>query len=213
MRTETIERVVYAYDELNDDAKEKAREWYASDLPYEWWDSVFEDFERICEILGVELSTDRVELMNGSFRRKSRIWFNGFYHQGSGSSFEGDYMYKKGAHKAIREYAPMCETLHDVADSLLAIQKANFYRVTASISNNGRYHSLSVDSQLIDYVNGGSDYADADIDDDVKDAFDTLNGWLYSSLEREYEYLTSDEVIEESFRANGYEFDENGEII
>ena len=210
--TRTIEIELLKYDELSDDAKQKAREWYTSDLSYEWWDSIFEDFERICEILGVELATDRVELMNGSSRRKSRIWFNGFYHQGAGSSFEGDYVYKKGAHKAIREYAPTCEALHDVADSLLAIQKANFYRVTASISNNGRYHSLSVDSQLTDYVNGGSDYANVDIDDDVKSAFDDLNHYLFSSLESEYEYLTSDEVAEESIRVNGYEFTIDGEI-
>ncbi len=38
---------VYQFDELNDEAKEKAREWYRSGaLDYEWWESTYEDAAR-----------------------------------------------------------------------------------------------------------------------------------------------------------------------
>lgn len=38
---------VYQFDELNDEAKEKAREWYRSGaLDYKWWESTYEDAAR-----------------------------------------------------------------------------------------------------------------------------------------------------------------------
>lgn len=34
---------VYQYEELSDEAKEKAREWFARDYPdYEWWEGVYD---------------------------------------------------------------------------------------------------------------------------------------------------------------------------
>lgn len=69
-----IQTTVYRLDELDDRAKERARSWYREGaLDYEWFDSVFEDFEQICEILGVRLKTYAVPLMGGSSRHKPRI--------------------------------------------------------------------------------------------------------------------------------------------
>lgn len=43
-----IATTVYDFDELSDEAKEKAREWYRDGaLDYEWWDYIFEDAARI----------------------------------------------------------------------------------------------------------------------------------------------------------------------
>jgi hypothetical protein len=36
--------------------------------------------------------------------------------------------------------------------------------------------------------------------------------WLYLTLEKEYEYLTSEETIKESLIANEYDFTEDGKI-
>ena len=206
-----IETKIYKYDELSDSAKQSARDWYASDLGYDWWDCTYDDFARICEILGVELDTKVVTLMNGDTRRDPKIYFEGFSHQGSGSAFEGNYYYKKGAHKAIRQYAPIDEELHRIADTFLSLQKRHFYSLTASISQ-GRYYSLSVDAQKTDFINGGSDYVDADVDAELSDILQDLNGWLYSALESQYEYLVSDEAVEESIIANEYEFTVDGTI-
>ena len=53
---QTFEVTVFKFNELDDKAKEKAREWYREGaLNYDWWDSVYEDAERIAEILGIEL--------------------------------------------------------------------------------------------------------------------------------------------------------------
>lgn len=48
MRTETITRTLYQFDELNDDAKENAREWWRECAAYDdWWEYIYEDAERI----------------------------------------------------------------------------------------------------------------------------------------------------------------------
>jgi hypothetical protein len=44
----TIQTTVYEFDELNDDAKEKAREWFREHaLDYDWWESIYEDAANI----------------------------------------------------------------------------------------------------------------------------------------------------------------------
>ena len=44
----------------------------------------------------------------------------------------------------------------------------------------------------------------------IADAHEVLTSMLYQSLQVEYEWLTSDEVIQEHIEANEIEFDENG---
>ena len=49
--------LVYQFDELDDKAKERAREWYrAGALDYEWWESVYEDAAQVgLKITGFDL--------------------------------------------------------------------------------------------------------------------------------------------------------------
>ena len=48
--------------------------------------------------------------------------------------------------------------------------------------------------------------------DGVLEALRDFNRWIYKQLETEYEYLISEKQIEESIRANEYEFTEDGSI-
>ena len=62
---ELICTTVYQFPELSDAAKEKARSWYRELGPHDdWWDAVYEDFERVCKILGIRPKTTPVRLMN-----------------------------------------------------------------------------------------------------------------------------------------------------
>lgn len=194
----TIEKTVYQYDELSDEAKAKARDWYREDYPYwEWWDSVYDDAKRMGSLIGIEID---------------QISFSGFWSQGDGACFTGSYSYAKGGAKAIKAEAPNDKELHRIADQLQAVQRQNFYRLAASMSQRGHYsHSgcMSVDVE-------GSENRYRDIggtDNDIYQLMRDFADWVYSRLEAEYEYLTSDEQVEESIRCNDYEFDENGERI
>ena len=42
------------------------------------------------------------------------------------------------------------------------------------------------------------------------EALRDLARWLYRQLEREYDYLTSDESVDDAIRANNYTFTETG---
>ena len=85
---ELICTTVYQFPELSDAAKEKARSWYRELGPHDdWWDAVYEDFERVCEILGIRLKTTPVRLMGGGTRPKLCIWFSGFCSQGDGACY------------------------------------------------------------------------------------------------------------------------------
>ena len=104
---EIIETTVYQLDELSDAAKSKTRDWYREGaFDHDWYCWIFEDFVRICDILGIDLKTRPVRLMGGGTRQDLCIWFTGFWSQGDGASFEGDYAYAKGATVAIRAQMP-----------------------------------------------------------------------------------------------------------
>jgi hypothetical protein len=44
----------------------------------------------------------------------------------------------------------------------------------------------------------------------VTEALRDLANWLYRQLEQEYDYLTSDEAVDETLTVNGYTFTEEG---
>ena len=50
----------------------------------------------------------------------------------------------------------------------------------------------------------------ADAEDVITEALRDLARWLYRQLEREYEYLTSDEAVDDAITANEYTFTEDG---
>lgn len=200
-----IETEVFTYDELSDAAQERARDWYREGgLDYDWWDATYDDFARICDILGIEL-----ECSTGPASRWS-IYFSGFYHQGSGSSYVARYSYAKGASKAIREYAPKDNELQAITDRLQRVQQAAFYGLCASVSTGRGYGGDTRVSVDVEHVSRYD--VTAEEEDGITEALTDLNHWLFTMLEREYEYLTGDEAVTEAIQANEYEFDEDGNI-
>lgn len=197
----TLSKTVYLFDELNDSAKEKAREWYRQVSAYdnyfaEW---VIEDAMQCAALLGIEIAPNKV-------------YFSGFCQQGDGASFEGSYSYKKGALKAITEHTGgNDQTLIAIAKRLQEAQRVNFYRLGATITQSGNYyHAYTMRADV--YRSDDVDFS-ADVDEEVLDCMRCFANWIYRNLENQYEYENSDEVIEENIRANTYEFDEDGERV
>jgi len=208
MRTAQVE--VYTFDELSDDAKERAREWWRSNLYFQDADCLFSDFDKVAVILGVVFDQRQVPLMNGSVRGEPKIYYSGFWSQGDGACFEGYYTYNKGASRAVREYAPQDSVLHRIADDLQAIQRPAFYGLSASISHRGRYyHSGCMDIRVNHDERRPTDYEEEGIDQVMRDFAD----WMYRQLESEYEYQMSNEVVDECIRINEYEFNDDGSIF
>jgi hypothetical protein len=208
---EIIETTVYRLGELSDTAKETARAWYQQvGVDDDWFDFVYDDFERICAILGVELKTVPVRLYGGGTRQKPCIWFSGFWSQGDGACFEGRYHHAKGASRAIRDHAPKDGELHRIADALQAIQRRNFYQLHASVTHRDRYYHEYCMAISVERDSPTRQDMTADAEDVVIETLRDLARWLYRQLEREHEALTSAETVDEAITANEYTFTETG---
>ncbi len=209
--SEVIETTVYQLGELSDAAKDRARAWYREGgFDCDWHDAVYEDFLRVAEIFGLRLKTRTVHLYGGGTRQAPRIWFRGFWSQGDGACFEAFYSYRKQAPRRIRDYAPRDMELHRIADALQSIQRRNFYQLRAETSHRGHYYHEYC--MAISVERGSPTYQDmtADAEDVLTEALRDLARWLYRQLEREYEYLTSDETVDEAITANEYAFTASG---
>lgn len=208
---EIIETTVYRLDELDDAPKDRARAWYRQvDLDHDWFAFVYDDFERICAIIGVDLKTVPVRHCGGGTQRKPCIWFSGFWSQCDGACFEGCYSYAKNAPRKIRDHAPKDGELHRIADVLQVIQRRNFYQLHATVTHRDRYHHEY--SMAISVERDSPIWQDmtADAEETVIEALRDLARWLYRQLESEYDYLTSDEAVDEAITANAYTFTAGG---
>lgn len=210
---QVIEKTVFAYSELTGAAQERARQWWISCCDEQDFDFVIEDFERVCEALGVELAETPVKLYGGGTRHKPCVYWSLSYSQGDGASFDGRYSYAKGSTKAIRAYAGTDTVLHGIADRLADIQRRNFYGIEAKIVQ-GRYGAHYVRSNTMNadvFDRNGNDARD-DVASAVQDEMRALADWLFRQLRAEDEYQCREEAISEAMEANEYRFDEQGRI-
>lgn len=187
------------FQDLDIQAKELARSWYREGaFDYEWYEAVYEDFLKVCSILGISIHRNN---------NSNNIYFSGFASQGDGACFEGTYHYAKGAVKNIQTYAPTDKSLQAIARSLQAVQRRNFYRLSANIVHRGRYcHEGTMDITIYDCPN-------ADDEEALTETLRDLARWLYKQLESEYDYLSSDEAVDEAIIANEYYFDADGRKV
>lgn len=211
MYTETIERQIFTFDELSDAAKEKARDWWRGCESAEFDAAdLHDDFENVAAILGVKFNTQAIPLMGGGTRQEPVIYWQGFSSQGDGACFEGRYSYAKHMRKAIREYVPQDYTLHQIADSLFEVQQKNFYCLSARTKHCGHYYHSGCMS--IEVFRNGI-YAPHDVGEAVSVLLRQFADWIYSRIEKEYEYRMSDENVDDAIRANEYEFLSDGSRV
>lgn len=189
----TITKELYTFDELSDTAKQKALESLSDiNTDYEWWN--YEDYTNIGKIFGIQID---------------KIYFSGFSSQGDGACFEGHYRYNKDAPKKIREYAPLDTRLHDIADTLQSIQKGQFYQLMSDTKHRGHYYHENCTETSV-YRNDNKDIT-REVEKQLIDTLKDFMKWIYRSLEKDYDHLTSEEAIKETIQLNEYEFYETGE--
>lgn len=203
MKTKTI--TTYSFTELSDEAKENARNWWREHgLDYEWWDCIDDDAKTIGAVLGIDID---------------RIYFSGFWSQGDGASFEGNYSYRKGWRKALRKVVGGSDLkeLEAIGEALQDAQRRASFQITASTRQSGHHMcNMYVFVELGDPPCGDDWPTLGDCpqlwEDPVEEALQDFAHWIYRSLEREYEWLNSDEQVDEALIANEYEFTEDGTL-
>lgn len=196
-QTAMVEKTVYDVSELSPTAFERAWQKHVENIDHDWWDSVYDDFIQILDLMGFDVKSENVQ-------------FSGFYHQGSYAAFSGYYYFKKGASKEIKAYAPNDAELHRIAKELTEMQRKCFYQLSGSFKYSD-YYGYSIDME-----DGRRNYgwldAGCDAESVFRDLVKDLSAWLYNKLQEEWEYMTSKEEFIASCEANDYQFNSRGDI-
>jgi len=213
------ETKVYEYAELSDDAKAKARDWYREITAgsNDFAEFITSDFQETLKALGFDT-------------REKDISWSGFWSQGNGAAFAGNWRASNcdpaalladrpptwGHTDGVPTPCPSNVELHRIAAEILACKAAGM--TYAAISQSRRGFFMSLDSS----DHGEPDEAtiaewnalhaeQAETSERLITAARDLAHAFYRALEAEYEYQNSDEQVAEAIEANEYEFTEYGE--
>lgn len=203
----TRELTVYQFDELDERAKERARDWFRGCVDETDLESTIEDCANIADALGVNLRQREVKLMGGGRRLAPQVLYSVGDGQGDGACFEGSYKYKRSSVREVREYAPQDVELHRIARELADVQRLNFYQLTATVREQGRYFGMEITVER----NGEELDVESGAGERVADALRDFASWIYRRLQDEWDYQHSDETVDENIMANEYEFTADGE--
>lgn len=219
--TETEEKTEFKFSELSDKAKQTARDAWRYSPHYlhdNWWDSAYDKAVEVAKMLGITIEeNERPTRIPGVSTREIGISFSGFYSQGDGACFIGEFTGKTTAHAEVVAYAPEDEDLIDIARELTALAIAQRFltpndAADFTISTSGNYsHSGTMSIAPMSHL---------EWEDDEEDTYLRLMrafaDWIYEMLEAEHDYLMSDDVVDDDIEANSSNdqlFDELGSII
>lgn len=198
---------VYGITELNDKAKEKARAWYREDaFNFPWYESIYEDAGAVAARMGITIAAaDRGKGL--------KIYFSGFSSQGDGACFEGAWAACDVKPGQVKEYAPQDVELHRIADIFEKVAK-RYPNARFSVRHSGHYYHNRCTSFDVEIVDENDNHIETEIanqtHDELVEATRDFMLWIYRSLEKEYEWLNSDQQIDEAIQANDYTFREDG---
>lgn len=204
MTTKTIN--LYTFNELSDSAKEKARNW--------WRESSCDDsFWSECTIDEAKEQAKNMGLDIGN------IYFRGFWAQGDGACFTGSWHacdVKTG--ETVKDWgdSPATKEIRRIAAEFEETAK-KFPNSRFSVKHSGHYsheYCTSFDVSLGEEEDNLENMSQEEWSLAETDLIGTARDymrWIYKQLEKEYEYLNSDEVIDEILESNQYTFDEDGE--
>jgi len=205
MRKETVTHNIYTFEDLPENIKQVVLEQnrYINTEYIEWYDSDFEYWTDKLQGLGYE---------------NPKINFSGFCSQGDGASFTCDIDIKKWIEQnSYDENNTLILRWWDEIELSCSIYRSNnhyCHKNTVSLEWDFYGYDLykkplfpfskrvycKIENLLEELTDGMLECARNEM---IK---------IYHDLEKEYDYLTSDECIIETLANNEYEFNENGSI-
>lgn len=225
-----IETKAYSFAELSPEAQERAIE-QARETAGECFDAehVYEMAADAAKFLGLDIRQRHVRTVAGSMRYEPAIYYSGFWSQGDGACCEGSWRaadvdaagikaeFPQDA-AGIKAELPQDAELHRLADEFARIA-ADYPDASFIVKHRGHYsHSgcteFGLDSGCDDVEPDKAFHERNGAADDLKQAAREFMDWIYRALEREYEYVTSEEAAREYLTdCCGEEFDADGDRI
>lgn len=198
MRQETVTYNVYKFEEL--DAKTQAKVLDNNrdfNVDHEWYEFTLEDFREKLESLGF---------------RDAKIYFSGFCSQGDGACFDVKSCDVVKLIEALKErsnnynlFKKYITKIANCGHIALSTRKVNYHY------SHENTRKIDLDTSLPSHLNRLNKVLDL-FAEEVESLRYDLCREIYKTLEKEYDYLTSDEAIKESLEANDIEFHANGQI-
>ena len=207
----TIQIKLYEFAELDDKGKKKAlSELCAINVDYDWYESIFYDFQAIVRTLGITLTTNNIH-------------FSGFYSQGDGSTFKASVnlpeLLAGVKNENWKTYAPLLELdlpVYEADKHLIKLIKNEGIDISPQIIQPTRSYYVRAEMNFqFPYNNHRFDRIEAELgklEEWLQAVADKLNRYLYKSLQDDYEYQTSDKAIIEAIEANEYHFTADGKL-
>ncbi len=201
---------IYQFKELKDEAKKTAlAKMRDINTNFGWWHFVYDAFYIIAKSVGVSVDLDKT-------------YFTGFYHQGQGSSYTAsvDTMKLIQAVKTMswKEHAPLASLNFpaiNIDRRILDLIQRGIIDTWAKVEPANRETSINVSTDLHYSYNLCPNYnrIDAELDkleEVITAVCEELNHFLFTALRTEYEYLTSDAAVAETFEIYGHNFTVDG---
>lgn len=201
----------FEFHELSPSAKERAIQEHAESLWDDWHSFVIEDWKAKLDTHGFT---------------NPKIYFSGFWSQGDGASFEADFCY---AGDAALQWLEPCDlerlTALKVKVRMDGCEPVPELVISGQITQGGHYcHKYTMaahgDVHLDSCLNEIRDECDDFIESLKSDPIDAilehardLADDIYSDLEKEYEYQTSEQNVAEMSKANDWRYDKEGNLL
>jgi hypothetical protein len=191
--------------DINHPVAQAAIEKYRENAEYDYCSEEY-DAEVVAKCFGFEVIN------------KGIAW-SGFWSQGDGASIEVDWNLEdaKNVIECVKANFPQDKELNKMVEGFVSeLNNLTIDYVAIRRMYHTRYaHSNTLgvaDYQIKEEFDGHDDEAKKDTEY-ILEIIRSISDWLYKRLEESYEYQSSDEVIMQMFIDNGYEFDEDGNII
>lgn len=187
------ETILYKFDELSTESKEKAITSFQKDdsyLDYNWHKYIINDFTTIFELIGYYDIT---------------CYFSGFWSQGDGACFSARFSRNKRCLDKVKKYCPKEQKILDIVEQ---IQSEIPLHEEYEIKHSGRYYHEYCTNVYYLVDNNKAEQ----LDERFLELSRQLMKILYKKLNDEYDYLNSSEAIIECIKANDYEFTEDGTL-
>lgn len=199
MKKHTI--TTYEFNELKPEVQEKTLNRYRNFNTdyYDWYNFLLDDW------------TERLESIGFS---SAKIYFSGFSNQGDGAVFEASINHDKLLNSIIMcndydtaKQAEKCLFLQDSGLLYFNLQRNSYanrydHEKTACITVERKISDSSYWNEIIKSITSV-----------IEELRINLCRQIYKELENEYNYLTSDAAIKETFEANEHEFTVDGKIF
>ena len=188
MRTEQIQ--LYKFDELSEEAKEKARENMRTDegyLAYDWWDFLFEDFKTELKEIGVEAETFSFDFYRDKY-------------------LTAENLYVEDEEKLLKSCSNKWLVLNELRKEKTIITDISLNEEGEAEVEIDFYDEDNLTEKEYDERIEEKEELEGEITSFIQDK---LSNFL-SRLEEEYEYLLSDEAVDDYLISNEWEFKKDG---